>query len=231
MGRVLVAAAGILAAGLAAAGPLRQDPDYHRFADGRAWLGVPNAADVLSNLAFLPAGTLGLRRARRPAWVATFLSILLVAPGSAFYHWAPSDRTLAWDRLPMALAFMALVSALVEDHVDARAGARMMIPMMLLGAGGVGWWTWTGDLRPYAWTAFFPLLVVAALAVARPEPRPRLLLAGALYLAAKGAEALDGRIWDWSGGALGGHALKHLLAAAACAAFVPPAAPSPGVRT
>ena len=36
-----------------------QDPKYHLFADQRTWLGVPRAADVLSNLAFLAVGLFG----------------------------------------------------------------------------------------------------------------------------------------------------------------------------
>src|SRR5262245_36918451 len=35
---------------------LAQDPAYHGFADQRPWLGVPHAADVLSNLAFALVG-------------------------------------------------------------------------------------------------------------------------------------------------------------------------------
>ncbi len=40
--------------------PIRQDQDYHRFADGRALLGMENAADVLSNIPFIVVGAMGL---------------------------------------------------------------------------------------------------------------------------------------------------------------------------
>lgn len=41
---------GLLAALLLAAhGPIAQWPTYHHFADTRAWGGLPNAANVLSN--------------------------------------------------------------------------------------------------------------------------------------------------------------------------------------
>ena len=33
-----------------------QDPSYHFFADQRQWLGIPHAADVLSNAAFVLVG-------------------------------------------------------------------------------------------------------------------------------------------------------------------------------
>jgi hypothetical protein len=40
--------------------PIVQDQAYHHFADARAWLGVANAGDTLSNLAFLVVGVMGL---------------------------------------------------------------------------------------------------------------------------------------------------------------------------
>ena len=39
---------------------IAQDQTYHRFADGRALLGIANAADTLSSGAFLVVGVLGL---------------------------------------------------------------------------------------------------------------------------------------------------------------------------
>ena len=42
-----------------------QDPAYHRFADDRSWLGIPNFQNVASNLPFLVVGALGLARLRR----------------------------------------------------------------------------------------------------------------------------------------------------------------------
>jgi hypothetical protein len=40
--------------------PIAQDPAYHRLADSRPWLGIPNALNVVSNAAFLLVGALGL---------------------------------------------------------------------------------------------------------------------------------------------------------------------------
>jgi hypothetical protein len=39
---------------------LPQSQDYHRIADVRTWLGIPNALNVLSNLPFALVGVLGL---------------------------------------------------------------------------------------------------------------------------------------------------------------------------
>jgi ribosomal protein L20 len=54
----LAVAAFFLAAGLWMQGPIAQWANYHAFADDRAWLGVPNAANVLSNLPFLIVGAM-----------------------------------------------------------------------------------------------------------------------------------------------------------------------------
>ena len=90
-----------LAGLLWAHGPIGQWADYHVFADRRAWLGVPNAADVLSNLPFLALiGAWALWKLRRApaaspsltAWRAFALAIVITAVGSATYHWAPVER-------------------------------------------------------------------------------------------------------------------------------------------
>ena len=45
--------------------PIAQDPGYHRLADARTLLGVPNFFNVASNLPFLVAGIFGLYNAVR----------------------------------------------------------------------------------------------------------------------------------------------------------------------
>jgi hypothetical protein len=102
--------------------PIAQPQSYHAFADQRALWGVPNAFDVISNLPFLVVGLLGLNalpkamardatpRAARAPWLAMFCGVALTALGSAAYHLDPTDATLVWDRLPMALCFAGLVA-------------------------------------------------------------------------------------------------------------------------
>jgi hypothetical protein len=52
--------AGLAAVALLLVPPIPQDPAYHRLADSRPWLGIPNALNVLSNAGFLLVGALGL---------------------------------------------------------------------------------------------------------------------------------------------------------------------------
>ena len=50
----------ICIAALIAYGPISQPADYHAFADDRAFLGIPHASDVSSNLGFALVGLWGL---------------------------------------------------------------------------------------------------------------------------------------------------------------------------
>jgi ceramidase len=210
--------------------PIAQSEAYHGFADTRAAFGVPNAWNVLSNVPFLFAGAWGLAAcARRPglparaAWIVAFAGIALVAAGSAWYHLAPSNATLVWDRLPMTIGFMGLLAAVLARPLGERTARAMLVPAVAIGIASVVFWDLTGDLRPYVWVQFMPLLLVAAILVVDPPPGAERRALGAaivLYGLAKVFELLDPQIYAALGGLAGGHALKHLAAAAACAALV-----------
>jgi hypothetical protein len=217
--------------------PLRQDAAYHRLADDRAWLGVPNAANVLSNAAFVVVAGLGLSatwrgRRRGPAafvdaherwpYTAFFVALALTGLGSAYYHWAPDSARLAVDRLPLAVAIMALLAAVIAERASATAGMRLLVPLMLLGMASVIVWhlgeqQGRGDLRLYALVHFYPMVAVPLLLVtgeARYTGAGWLGAATVVYGLAKLCEVLDGRIFAW-GAMVSGHTLKHLGAAAA----------------
>ena len=94
-------------------GPIAQFADYHHFADQRTFAGIPRAADVLSNVAFGVVALWGvayLRRAQSWGYALFVISLLLTAIGSAFYHLAPDDSRLVWDRIPIALACAGLLA-------------------------------------------------------------------------------------------------------------------------
>jgi hypothetical protein len=209
---------------------LAQDAAYHAFADPRPLGPIPNGANVLSNLVFVVAGLAGLRGAlrraalpARPAWLVTFVGIALVSLGSAWYHLAPGNGTLVWDRLPMTVGFMGLACAVLAIPFGERVARALLWPAVAVGISSVAWWHMTGDLRLYVWVQFTPLLLIAATLALCRMPRPHraaLLIALALYLIAKGFEAADRSIFAATAGIVGGHALKHLSAGAACAALV-----------
>jgi hypothetical protein len=214
-------------------GPIAQPSSYHAFADQRRILGVPNFWNVVSNLPFLVVGLAGLltlaRRqlpgilpALRPAYVAFFIGTALVSLGSAYYHLAPSDSSLVWDRIPMAITFMAFVAILIGEQLGPEAGARLLLPFMVVGLLSVGYWWFTqrrgsGDLRPYALVQFLPMALAPLLVAMLPSRLTRVsLLWGvfAAYALAKLLEVLDRPIFD-SLRVVSGHSLKHLAAALA----------------
>jgi hypothetical protein len=229
--RLAVLAAVALAAVLAAtlAPPLPQDPAYHDFADRRVVLGLPHAVNVLSNVGFLLVGVWSLARvtaATLPRWerVAGMLfgaGLLLTGVGSAWYHAAPSNATLLWDRLPLSVLFPTVLAVVVGDRVSAAAGRALLAPLALAALASVAWWHLTDDLRAYAVAQFLPMLLIPLLLLLLPGRRPAApLVAGlALYAVGKLAEMADAHMLAL-GGLLSGHTLKHLLAAAAAALIV-----------
>jgi hypothetical protein len=219
-----------LFAGVMALEPIAQSAEYHDFADQRFLLGVPNLLDVASNVAFLIVGALGIALCagqRRPprvaSWMAFFIATVLIGLGSAYYHWAPDDATLVWDRLPLSLAVMALFVALVAEHVGEGLERFLLAPALAVGAISVLWWQWSGDLRPYLWAQFAPLLcipLVLAMFPARYTHRRFLLYGLGLYGLAKIAEMEDTGIFTLTAHVVSGHTLKHLLAAGAILAVL-----------
>lgn len=217
-------------------GPIAQPADYHTFADQRALLGIANYMNVLSNLAFLLVGGLGvaalLRQSAlpggldtlRPAYLAFFAGALLIGLGSGWYHLAPDNARLVWDRLPMTVSFMALVAVVVGEHIDPRLGRRLLWPLIAIGVGSVLYWALgeargQGDLRPYVLVQFLPLVLLPLILLlwrsAFGEARHLWVLIG-LYALAKGFELADGALFA-AGGLISGHSLKHLAAAVAMA--------------
>jgi len=217
--------------------PLQQSQAYHLFADARAFLGVPNAWDTLSNLAFLVVGVMGLaflRRERasgsserfaapremRPYWVF-FSGVALTSAGSAWYHLAPDDARLVWDRLPMTIAFMSLVAAVVSERISVRAGSLLLWPLVLLGLASVVYWRWSAlagieNLRPYLAVQFGSIAVVLAIAGlyrSRYTHGAVIFALAAAYGIAKVAEAFDREAFEL-GQWMSGHTLKHVAAAA-----------------
>ena len=210
---------------------VRQGQDYHLFADRRSFAGIPNALDVLSNAGFAVVGTFGIWAALRPgafpdpraraAWIVLFGAVAATAAGSAYYHLAPADDRLAWDRLPMAVGFMALVAALLGERFGAAVGRHLLSRLVLAGVAAVAWWTLGvrhggGNLLPYLIVQFGAVAAIPALLLGRPRTagsRVPWLAALGLYAVAKILEVADRPLFAALG--VSGHTLKHLVAAAA----------------
>jgi Ceramidase len=226
LSRPVVVLLGVMSASLAGLlllPPIPQDQSYHQFADQRAIFGVPNFWNVVSNLPLLAVGAAGLWRFRNdPATIVLFLGIFLTGTGSSYYHWNPNDRTLFWDRLPMTLAFAAILALVVAERVNARAGAILLWPALAIGLFSLLLWLWTDDLRLYFWVQFFPglaLLLLFLMCSPKYTGTYYWIIAAGLYALAKVFEFSDHAIFS-AGYLLSGHTLKHLSAAAACFAIL-----------
>jgi len=203
--------------------PIPQDPAYHQFADLREYWGIPNFLDVVTSLPFLFVGLLGTisikahqLTAARWSWRILFGAVALVGLGSAYYHWAPSHWTLVWDRLPMAVGFMALFVVLLSENVHPKLEAFLLAPMCLLAIFSVVYWHYTDDLRFYIWVQVSPLLgilIILLLFRGRQKHQIYLVAALGLYILAKVAEVYDQSIYSMTQQNFSGHSLKHLLSA------------------
>ncbi len=209
-----------------------QDPAYHQFVDDRTLLGIPNFWNVVTNIPFVLVGIYGLARlsrvvALRSGYLIVCVGIILVAVGSSYYHYAPSTKSLVWDRLPMTIVFMALFSTIIEDRVSGRTGKNLLWPLIVVGAASVGYWhlselQGSGDLRPYGLVQFLPLLLIPLILVLFPSRGLRtsfLWWTLVIYGLSKIAEYFDLWIFEITG-MISGHSIKHLLASLAILFFV-----------
>jgi len=199
----------IVLLGLGLLDPIPQDLNYHSFADVRTLFSVPNFWNVFSNLPFLLVGIYALYQMLRlnaialdgqmkKVYVFFFVGVSLVAFGSAYYHLEPNNHTLIWDRLPMVVAFMSLLT---------------------IGISSVVYWVYTesvgeGDVRLYFFVQFFPMIVIPVLLLkfksAYTLHQGYWYLIGA-YILAKLFEYYDEPIYDILR-FISGHSLKHIVA-------------------
>lgn len=213
--------------------PFAQDPAYHLFADDRTLLSIPNFWNVASNLPLLIVGALGLMfltrhgpvvAPLRGAWAVFFIGILATSFSSGYYHLNPDNATLAWDRLTMTAGFMGLFALVVGEYVSMRWANRLLVPLLILGAGSVFYWLQTeargnGDLRLYAIVQFLPMLLIPLIVLlrrGRSDLGPYFGGMIVFYAAAKGCEHYDASLFA-AGEIVSGHTLKHVLAALAAA--------------
>jgi hypothetical protein len=224
-------AAFILAAVLLPAVP--QPAAYHDFADQRAFLGIGNFIDVASNGAFLITGMIGLavvwrrrehfeKPAESAPYIVFFLGVALTAAGSAWYHLAPDNERLFWDRLPMTIAFMSLIAAQLVERVSSRLGLTLLAPLLAVGVASVVYWIATerggaGNVLPYVVLQAYAVGALLFLAAGYPSRYTRgsdIYGVFAAYLAAKVLEVFDREALAF-GQVVSGHSLKHVAAAVA----------------
>jgi hypothetical protein len=219
---------------------IAQPLSYHDFADECALFGIPNFLNVVSNLPFLLAGIWGLVLVLRGegafvdereklAYLVFFLGATLTCFGSAYYHLAPDNARLVWDRLPMTLGFAGLVAAALTERWDPRLGRRSLWPLLGIGVVTVLYWygserAGVGNVVPYAAYQAWSIIAIVWLIVAFPASRYShgrfLAWAAVWYGLAKVFETFDLQVYRMLGAAVSGHTIKHVLAAIGVMAIV-----------
>jgi hypothetical protein len=211
--------------------PIAQDTSYHQFSDTILFWGIPNALNVLSNLPFLLVGCWGIIEVfknknlniiheNKYAYITLFLGAALVSFGSGYYHLYPNNDTLVWDRLPMTIAFMGLVSIIISEFISVKLGKNFLLPLVIFGLFSVVYWDITeaygkGDLRPYIFVQFFPLIaipIVLCLFNSKFEKTSHYWWLLMAYVLAKLFEHFDQYFHEILI-LISGHSLKHVSAA------------------
>lgn len=213
---------------------LTQPVSYHDFADKRTWVGIPNFLNVISNVPFAVIGVWGMVFVTRSNWrgvfinsrerwpyLGVFFGLFLTAFGSGWYHLAPGNGTLLWDRLPMTIMFGSFVAAVIAERIDVKAGVALLPFLVAFSVGSVFQWHHSelighSDLRWYAAVQVYSVLVllVAPILPCRYTRNLDFLAVFAWYALAKIFETFDRSIYAL-GHIVSGHTLKHLAAAVA----------------
>ena len=152
-----------------------------------------------------------------------FLGVFLTGFSSSYYHWNPNDVGLFWDRLPMSIAFMAILANVVEERIDAKVGKALLWPLVAArhrracwcGCGPTicgstpGCSSFPASCCRWSFWLFAP----------KYSGTWYWFAAAGWYLLAKVLEYADAAIYS-AVHVMGGHALKHLAAAGACYAIL-----------
>jgi hypothetical protein len=199
----------------------------HPFIDARVLWGVPNALDVLSNLAFVPLGAAGLwvlhrapsvHSAARQSATVFFIGLLLTCISSSIYHWAPSVWGLAVDRAGMAVAFAGVLGLAAAERISLRAAPWVWSVVLLAGLIAIMLNYAMGVMAPWIAVQFGGMAVVLW-AAAQPRRAGavgvRWGVVIAIYVVAKCLELGDEAVFHATGGLVSGHSLKHVVASLA----------------
>jgi len=210
--------------------PIPQPQSYHDFADKRAWILIPNAMDVLSNLPFLIFSLCALlitarvkmqNRQERTSWYLFFATTLMVTLGSGYYHWSPNHWGLMWDRLPIVIAFMMFFGLMLAERISWKLGFTLIPLLIVVGIASVLHWYYTetqgaGDMRLYIIMQLYPMLalvVMFSLFSSRYTGTGWLWCILLAYAVAKILEFYDAEFFSLTQNLISGHSAKHIAAA------------------
>ncbi len=211
--------------------PVPQALSYHNFADKNSIWGIPNFKNVITNLPFVLIGFYGLHLITKSTfypfriiYAVLFTGLILTGAGSAYYHLAPDNNSLVFDRMPMTIVFMSFLAATISGWINEKVGIILLVPLLIIGVGSVLWWHHTemhamGDLRWYGVVQFYPMILIPLIFLlfkSRENNKHLILLTGVIawYILAKLLETYDVKVYKLTS-IISGHSLKHIAAAIA----------------
>ena len=180
--------------------------EYHNFADQRSFLGIPNTMNVISNIAILiPAiYLLQIRKNKSTISNLLILHLVLLSVASSYYHWNPSDETIFWDILMIAVTIM-LVTIIISD-------TEYGIILYGLGIMSILYWRYTGDLRLYILILIGVPLYIVFKYHKNSELRNYLIVFVIANILLRLTEHNDHLVYQITGNQISGHTLKHVFA-------------------
>tara|TARA_B110001452_G_scaffold251958_1_gene241450 strand:- start:1551 stop:2303 length:753 start_codon:yes stop_codon:yes gene_type:complete len=207
-------------------GPISQPQNYHEFADDREFMGIPNALDVMSNLAIIFPGLIGLafvhERRTNPRvsddetsiHITLFSGMILTFAGSVWFHLDPNDSTMLWDRLGMSIVIGSCISLLINDLWDRELAVRAHIPIVLASIVSVLCWPVFDDLRIYFIVKHHPFILFPILLFFGSRLYDK--ISGyywglSMFILATFFEFTDEAIFQATG-FISGHTMKHIAA-------------------
>jgi len=201
--------------------PIYDPINVHVYADNRTFFGIPNFNDVIFSLLFFILGLMGLwkighqnKTLQTSIWMIFFLAIVGLALGSGYYHLAPSDERLFWDRLSISTAFMALLAGVLSERISLTVSKKVAPFLILAGISSVFYWGFTRDIRFYLLVQYFSIVALPLLCVCFPKKGDRYIYGVTIfYIVAKVVESYDAQIFNLTHQFISGLTLKQLAAA------------------
>ena len=179
--------------------------EYHNFADQRSFLGIPNTMDVISNIAILIPAIYLLQVRKKQSTISNLLilHLVLLSVASSYYHWNPSDDTILWDILMIAVTVM-LVAIMISDTDYGFLLYGLSILSIL-------YWKNTGDLRLYILILIGAQIYIVLKHYKDIGLRNYLAVFVITNILLRLAEHNDHLVYKITGNKISGHTLKHII--------------------
>lgn len=203
--------------------PIKQNTDYHQFADQEIVFGIKHFSNSVSNILLFLSGLIGFIYSlnslaiQKQHYYFFFSGLFLTGIGSFYYHLHPTNTTLFWDRLPMTITFMSLFAIVIDENLNKNSSHKTLYFLNILGILSVIYWEiseflYSEDLRPYVIIQFLPMILIPLILILFDGNNKKYIWwIIVIYGTAKLCESLDESIYNHLK-IISGHTLKHCIA-------------------